>query len=73
MANLNLGGWLTIPLERDNIIGKEVETHCVPLGDYRDHELWAECWCKPTMFESDCYRHHAMDKRESYEEGRKLQ
>lgn len=48
--------------------------HVVPLNDLREHTE-DDCWCNPTITEEPPYpnivSHHAMDKREEYEEGRK--
>ena len=47
--------------------------HVVPLNDLREHIASQDCWCKPTEDDvDDVWIHHAMDKREEYEEGRKL-
>ena len=45
--------------------------HIMPLEDLRDHEAHEECWCKPVNDEG-IWIHNAMDRREEYEEGRKL-
>lgn len=49
--------------------------HVVPLNDLRDHEPNINCWCNPTEDEDyeGVWIHHAMDDRESYEQGRLLQ
>jgi hypothetical protein len=46
--------------------------HIVPVDDVRDHEVHTECWCNPTEDDEDpgIWVHHAMDKREEYEQGR---
>lgn len=44
--------------------------HVHPVADLRDHELTDTCWCGPTQ-DDHVMVHHAMDKREEYEEGRK--
>ena len=48
--------------------------HVVPLNDLREHEASTTCWCKPTEDDEwpDIWVHHSMDRREEYEEGRKL-
>ena len=52
--------------------------HVVPLNDLREHVISENCWCKPTeddgwpsVWGPSVWVHHAMDKREEYEEGRK--
>jgi hypothetical protein len=51
---------------------KEV-VHVVPVNDLREHIASKDCWCKPTEEDGwpDVFVHHAMDKREEYENGRK--
>ena len=48
--------------------------HVVPINDLREHVASKDCWCKPTEDDKfdDIWIHHAMDRREEYEEGRKL-
>lgn len=49
--------------------------HVIPVGDLREHESRADCWCKPKQdeIEESVYIHYAMDGREQYETGeRKL-
>lgn len=48
-------------------------SHVYPVGDLREHEIWAGCWCGPELNMDDVFVHKAMDGRESYEQGRKLQ
>ena len=47
-----------------------MKTHVVPLGDLREHELTADCWCSP---QEECdgllIVHNAADEREKYETG----
>lgn len=47
--------------------------HVVPLSDLREHEASGKCWCRPTQDEEEpkLWIHHAMDRREEYENGRK--
>ena len=47
--------------------------HVVPLNDLREHAASKDCWCHPTEDGEypDIWVHHAMDRREEYEEGRK--
>lgn len=47
------------------------EYHVVPVNDLREHEDSPDCWCRPDYDES-VYIHHSMDRREEYEQGRKL-
>lgn len=52
-----------------------MSTHVVPLGDLRDHEASAQCWCHPTQddeADSVLYVHHALDGREAFETGERL-
>lgn len=54
-------------------MSEEYHYHVVPLGDIKEHKVSASCWCQPTHDEEDnIWVHHAMDERESYEQGRKL-
>ena len=46
--------------------------HVVPTNDLREHEMTAQCWCRPTVDEYVII-HNSMDERESYEQGRKPQ
>jgi hypothetical protein len=48
------------------------DLHVTPINDLRDHILSADCWCKPEWDEG-IFVHNSMDRREEYEEGRKLQ
>ena len=51
------------------------DIHTYPLNDLREHEMNRACWCHPTPDDEfdELVLHHAMDERESYEQGRKLQ
>lgn len=42
-----------------------------PLDDFKQHISGIKCWCKPILDETTLV-HNAMDKREEYENGRKL-
>ena len=46
------------------------ERHVVPLDDLRTHAASRDCWCSPTDDEG-VFVHHSLDKRETYEQGRK--
>lgn len=46
------------------------ESHVVPLNDLRAHFTTVGCWCYPTN-DAGVFVHHAMDKREEFENGRK--
>lgn len=70
---MNLGGWDNIHIFRDNVCGKETETHLVPIGDYCPHDCDSGCWCNPSEIQPGYFAHNSMDGREEYEEGRKLQ
>jgi hypothetical protein len=49
------------------------ENHVVPVEDIKPHFLDRQCWCGPTPddVDDDLIVHHAMDKREEYECGRR--
>jgi hypothetical protein len=49
----------------------EDPAHVIPIGDIREHVSRSDCWCEPT-FDDGVMVHHAMDRREEYEQGRKL-
>ena len=51
-----------------------MSVHVTPVDDLREHESSPGCWCKPTQDaeEPGLWVHHSMDRREEYEEGRKL-
>jgi hypothetical protein len=70
---MNFGGWTNFHISRDNICAIETQVHTVPDNDYRIHELDTDCWCHPEEIEAGRYAHNALDRREEYEEGRKLQ
>lgn len=43
-----------------------------PIGDLRDHDPDnAGCWCR-LIWDDGVLVHHAMDRREEYERGRKV-
>lgn len=49
--------------------------HVVPLNDLKEHVDAETCWCRPDVEYvgvGTIVTHHAMDERESYEQGRKL-
>ena len=49
--------------------------HVIPLNDFKDHDETETCWCSPSVEYvgvGTIVTHHAMDDRESYEQGRKL-
>lgn len=60
---MNAGGWLAIVCD----VGRQV----IPLDDLRDHVHNGSCWCKPTE-DDGVLVHHSVDRREEFEEGRKL-
>lgn len=64
-----------ILLQGAQVTDQRGDVHAVPLGDYREHEASSNCWCKPRPDEEEprVFIHNAMDGRESYEQGRKLQ
>jgi len=49
--------------------------HVTPINDLREHEDSVDCWCRPRCDEDEpsVVIHNAMDKREAYEAGRKMQ
>lgn len=49
-------------------------SHVVPVDDLREHELEVTCWCHPVEDHEapNLYGHNALDKREEYEQGRKI-
>lgn len=40
--------------------------HVIPMGDLREHDSAATCWCKPTpdAEEPQVWIHNSMDRRE---------
>ncbi len=38
--------------------------HVVPLGDLREHDDSAECWCRPTIDDEGVCIHNSLDGRE---------
>lgn len=47
--------------------------HVYPLNDFREHDTsGVKCWCNPTIDEYEVVIHNSMDRREEYEQGRKL-
>lgn len=47
--------------------------HVYPLNDFRPHEVDGKsCWCNPTVDQDGVIVHNSMDRREEYEEGRKM-
>lgn len=51
------------------------DLHVMPVGDLREHRDSIDCWCRPTRDDEEprVVIHNAMDQRETYEKGRKLQ
>lgn len=47
-------------------------THVYPLNDLREHELNNSCWCVPAVDEFEVCVHNSLDKREEFENGRKM-
>jgi hypothetical protein len=46
--------------------------HVYPINDFREHITeGVGCWCNPRI-EDDIIVHNSMDKREEYEQGRKM-
>jgi hypothetical protein len=50
------------------------KVHTMPEGDLREHLESRDCWCKPRPDDDDptVWVHNSMDRREEYEQGRKL-
>lgn len=48
--------------------------HVIPTDDLREHVSLNTCWCRPTQDDDEplLWIHHSMDRREEYEEGRKM-
>ena len=49
--------------------------HVIPLNDLKDHDETETCWCRPDVQYvgvGTVVLHHAMDERESYEQGRAM-
>jgi hypothetical protein len=49
--------------------------HVIPINDLKDHDESEDCWCSPDVQYvgvGTIVTHHAMDERESYEQGRKI-
>ncbi len=46
--------------------------HVIPLNDTREHEESVDCWCKPRDDGDGVVVHNSADRREEYEQGRKL-
>lgn len=51
--------------------------HVTPIGDLREHsdDNLGRCWCNPRILDEGdrtIIVHSSMDRREEYEEGRKL-
>lgn len=65
-------GWDVIGLGGDD--GTIVEQHVIPVHDLRPHIETPQCWCQPTEDDEqpNLWAHNALDRREQYEEGRRL-
>jgi hypothetical protein len=50
------------------ILVRGYERHVVPIDDFRPHCEMPSCWCSPTD-DDGVWVHHAMDRREFYENG----
>ena len=51
----------------------EEQWHVKPINDLREHVSKPSCWCRPRENEPGVWIHNALDGREDYEQGRKLQ
>lgn len=47
------------------------DLHVMPEGDLREH-IYQNCWCHPAEVEPGLIVHNSMDRREEFEEGRKM-
>lgn len=62
---------MTIP----SYVQSEDIYHVVPRNDLREHSCdRMECWCNPVLNDEEGYVvvHNSMDRREEYEEGKRL-
>lgn len=64
-------GWHLTRIEEE---GQLQGIHLVPINDFKLHFLDNDCWCKPEPDEEfpNMMLHNSMDKREDYENGRKV-
>lgn len=48
--------------------------HIMPPNDFREHEPYVTCWCKPVEHDEQpgIWLHNAMDRRDEFEDGRRL-
>lgn len=55
-------------------IGDSHFVHVMPEDDLREHDISESCWCapRPDVEEEFVMVHNSMDRREEYEQGRKL-
>ena len=51
-------------------IGADV--HVCPENDLRHHYVNCNCWCSPEEIEPGIWMHNSMDRREEYEQDRKM-
>jgi hypothetical protein len=49
------------------------DVHTIPADDLREHTESSACWCNPREDEPGLWIHNSMDRREEYEQGRRLQ
>lgn len=65
-------GWI-LSVPQDGVGG---DSHIVPGGDIREHEPSEVCWCNPTLIDHPqvgmCLQHKALDNREVYLNGKKM-
>jgi len=53
------------------------EMHRIPVDDLKEHDIGAECWCKPRLEHHRCaehglhfmFYHRALDGRDYYHDG----
>lgn len=45
--------------------------HVLPVNDLKEHIESRDCWCKPRE-DDGVIVHNSMDRREEYEQGRKM-
>lgn len=46
--------------------------HVCPQSDLRDHYISRHCWCNPEETDPEVWVHNSIDRREEYEQGRKM-
>ena len=60
---------------KEGTFSSENGFHVLPINDLREHEENGNCWCIPRIEYEEfipIYIHNSMDRREEYEQGRKV-